>query len=77
MDRVTIDKVITKVTIDKPTPKVKPLTITLDIPTNSTIATKVTPIGNQYKLMLLMTVIPQMLNQTIVKMEGWNPLRKF
>ena len=65
-------KVITNLKIDMPTFKVNPLTITPDLPTNSTIATKVTPLSNQSKLMPLMTVIPQTMNQTIVKMKGWD-----
>ena len=76
MDRITTDKVITNLTIDMPTFKVNPLTITPDLPTNSTIATKVTPLSNQSKLMPLMTVIPQTMNQTIVKMKGWDPIQK-
>ena len=68
--KATTGRVITKETPGIQILKANPLTITLHMPTDSTITTRATLIGKQHTLMLLMTAPLQMLNQTIVKMKG-------
>ena len=74
--KATTGRVITKKTPGIQNFKVNPLTITLDMPTDSTITTKAALMGKQSTLMLLMTAPLKMLNQTIMKMKGMGTNQK-
>ena len=74
--KATTGRVITKETPGIQIFKANPLMITLDMPTDSTITTKATLIGKRSTPMLLMTAPLQMLNQTIVKMNGMGTNQK-
>ena len=74
--KATTGRVITKETTGIQIFKVNPLTITLDMPTDSTITTKATLMGKKSTLMILMTAPLHMLNQTIVKMKGMGTIQK-